>query len=383
MAARVAIVGVGYEGFRPVVGDVSTRELMYLASSKAYADAGIDPRKDVDSFISCAEDLWEGWSISDEMVPDQLGGAQKPVCTVPADAITGLGHALMHVLSGVAEVVSVEAHSKAGDVLDKRAVENMALDPVTLRVPGASGDVLAGLEMGYFLEKTGFTREDCSRVVQRERLLSLSNPRASYGASLSLEEISGAPPIALPLRTHDRPGYAEASIVLVVASERWVKKNRKEGAVFVDGLAWRSSTPWFEGGDVGYARYASEALKHALGQAGLRNLSSVDLLEVDDGYSYKLVQHLLSLGFGKREVAGLVSGGGGGPVLNPSGGSLGAGNLLEATAAHRVLECVLQLRGRAGENQLKRRRLARALALSWRGNPTATGAVALLSSGGT
>jgi acetyl-CoA C-acetyltransferase len=363
-----------------MVGDVSTRELMYLAATKAYADAGINPRKDVGSFISCAEDLWEGWSISDEMVPDQLGGAQRPVCTVPADAITGLGHALMHIRSGVAEVVSVEAHSKVADVLDKRAVENMALDPVTLRVPGAGGDVLAGLEMGYFLEKTGFTREDCSRAVQREKLLSLHNPRACYGGSLSLEEISEAAPIASPLRMHDKPGYAEASIVLVLASESWAKRNRKDDAVFVDGLAWRSCTPWFEGGEVSSARYVSEALGPVLRQAGLRNLSSVDLMEVDDGYSYKLLQHLLSLGLGKREVLELVSGSGSGAALNPSGGSLGAGNLLEATAAHRVLECVLQLRGRAGENQLKRRKLERALALSWRGNPTATGAVALLSS---
>lgn len=382
MAARVAIVGAGYEGFRPVVGDVSTRELMYLAASKAYADAGINPRKDVGSFISCAEDFWEGWSISDEMMPDQLGGAQKPVCTVPADAITGLGHALMHIRSGVAEVVSLEAHSKVADVIDKRAVENMALDPVTLRVPGANGDVLAGLEMGYFLEKTGFTREDCSRVVQREKLLALRSQRACYGASLSLEEIGDAVPIATPLRMYDRPDFAEASIVLVLASESWVRKNRKgDDAVFVDGLAWRSSTPWFEGGEVGTARYASEALRQALRQAGLRNLSSVDLLEVDDGYSYKLLQHLLSLGFGKREIVGMVLGRGSGGALNPSGGSLGAGNFIEATASHRVLECVLQLRGLAGGNQLKRRRLQRALALSWRGNPTATGAVALLSSG--
>ena len=155
---------------------------MFQAASKAYADAGVDPRKDVGSFISCTEDLWEGWSIADEMMPDQLGGARRPVCTVPADGITGLGHAIMQIRSGLADVVSVEAHSKVADVLDKTAVENMALEPVYLRVPGANNDVLAGLEMGYFLEKTGFSREDCSRVVQSAKRASLRNPRASYGA---------------------------------------------------------------------------------------------------------------------------------------------------------------------------------------------------------
>jgi acetyl-CoA C-acetyltransferase len=380
MADRVGIVGVGYEGFRPAIADVSTRELMYLAASKAYADAGVDPRKDIGSFISCAEDLWEGWSISDEMVPDQIGGAQKPVCTVPADGITGIGHAIMHIHAGVAEVVSIEAHSKVADVLDKTAVENMALDPVYLRVQGANNDVLAGLEMDYFLGKTRFTREDCSLVVQREKSRALHNARASYGAKLSLADVSGSEPVAAPLRRLDKPDYAEASIVFVLASEKWIRRNRRQDdVVFVDGLAWRSTTPWFEGGEVGAARYASEAFKAAMKQAGLGSLSPIDVLEVDDGYSYKLLQHLLSLGLTRKEALEMVADGRG-QALNPSGGALGAGNLLEASASQRVLECVLQLTGRAGENQTRKKSgVEKALALSWRGNPTASGAVALLS----
>ena len=98
-----------------MVSDLSTRELMFNAASKAYEDASIDPRKDVGSFICCTEDLWEGWNISDEMVPDQIGGAARPVCTIAGDAITGLGNAVMHILAGVTDVVALEAHSKAAE----------------------------------------------------------------------------------------------------------------------------------------------------------------------------------------------------------------------------------------------------------------------------
>ena len=63
--------------------------------------------------------------------------------------------------------------------------------------------------------------------------------------------------------------------------------------------------------------------------------------------------------------------------LNPSGGSLGAGYLIEANGWHKVLECVLQMRGKAGGNQV--RRAEKALAVSWRGHPTATGAAVALS----
>ena len=63
MRDRIGLVGLGYEGFRPVVADLSTREMMFEAASKAYDDARVDPRKDIGSFICCTEDLWEGWNV--------------------------------------------------------------------------------------------------------------------------------------------------------------------------------------------------------------------------------------------------------------------------------------------------------------------------------
>ena len=376
MTERVGVVGVGFEGFRPAITDISTRELMYQAASKAYEDAGIDPRKDVGSFICCTEDLWEGWSIADEMVPDQIGGARRPLCTVPADGITGIGHAIMHIRSGVADVVTVEAHSKVADVLDKAAVENLALDPALLRVQGANADVLAGLEMDAFMNKSDFSRDDISLVVKTEKAAALKNERATYGATLSMKEISEAEPISVPLRRYDKADYVEGGVVIVLASEHWIKRNRQD-AIYVDGLAWRSTTPWYEGGGAAEAGYAKLAFEAMLRQSGRRGISSFDVLEVDDTYSYKLLQHLLSIGVSKKIARDMVKGKG--PALNPSGGSLGTGHLIEATGSHKVLECVLQLRGTAGANQVKDAQSA--AALSWRGNPTAAGAAIALSRG--
>ncbi len=376
MADKVGVIGVGYEGFRPAITDVSTRELMYLAATKAYANAGVDPRRDIGSFICCTEDLWEGWSIADEMVPDQVGGARRPVCTVPADGIIGIGHAVMHIRAGVADVVSVEAHSKVADVLDKQAVENLALDPVYHRVIGTNSDVLAGLEMSAFLARSGFTREDASRVVMAGKRAGTLNERATYGAKMELEEIGNSEPVALPLRRFDKAEYVEGGVMIVLASERWIKKNKRD-AVSVDGVAWRSSTPWFEGGEVERARYAQDSFKSVQKQSGVKGAESFDILELDDTYSYKLLQHLVSIGISKAEVRKMLTGRNRG--LNPSGGSLGFGYMIEATGSEKVLECVLQLEGRAGGNQVKGAETA--LALSWRGNPTGTGAAIALSVG--
>jgi acetyl-CoA C-acetyltransferase len=375
LADKVGIVGVGFEGFRPIIPDLSTRELMYEAASRAYADAGVDPRKDVDSFICCTEDLWEGWSITDEMVPDQVGGARRPVCTVPADGITGVGHAVMQIRSGVADVVAVEAHSKAADVLDKVAVENLALDPVYLRTAGVNYDALAGLEMDMFLRASGLTREDCSDVVSASKRKGFRNGRASYCGDFTPEEVSDSEPLALPLREMDKAQFAEGGVVLVLASERWIRKNRKD-PVYLDGVAWRSGTPWFEGGTVAFASYAKEAFAAAKKQAGAKGgLSSFDVVEADDTYSYKLVQHLISLGLDPRSAVGLLRSKN--SAVNNGGGSLAVGCLLEASGLNSLAECVLQLRGTAGAYQV--RGAEKALALSWRGHPTASGAVAILS----
>jgi acetyl-CoA C-acetyltransferase len=374
MTDRIAIVGAGYEGFRPLLSDLSTRELMFEAAAKAYDDASVDPRKDVGSFICCTEDLWEGWSITDEMVPDQIGAAGRPLCTVPADAITGLGNAAMHIMAGVAEVVVLEAHSKAGDVLSKDKVEALGQEPALMRPLGIGSDGLAALEMDGFLRSTGYKVEEVDDVVVRSKKRAMRNPRASFAADLSREEVARAGALTSPLKEFDKPPFADAGIVLVLASERWAKRNRRD-PVYLESVAWASSLPWFDGGGFSTAGYAKDSYSRAMKRAGLKGLDSFDLLEVDDTYSFKALQHLNSMARSRSEVRRLVEDGG--PAFNPSGGALGVGNLLEASAMHRLLECYLQLKGEAGPIQVKR--AEKALVQSWRGVPTATGGVAILS----
>lgn len=358
-----------------MVSDLSTREMMFEAAAKAYADANIEPRREVGSFICCTEDLWEGWSISDEMVPDQIGGAGRPVCTISGDAITGLGNAVMQILAGVADVLVLEAHSKAADVVDKEAVERMALEPSLLRPVGAGASEIAALEMDWFMRSAGYSRATLDELLIRSKAYAMRNPRASFGARLSASDIESSDFLASPLRSVDRAPFADAGVVLVLASEPWIRRNRRD-PVYVDGVAWSSSLPWYDGGNISRAEYAVRSYAKALSQAGLKeSLEAFDVLELDDTYSYKLLQHVRSLARSPTEERGVLSGSG--PVLNPSGGALGVGNLLEASALHRLLECVLQLRGEAGTMQVKG--AERALVQSWRGVPTATGGVAVLS----
>jgi acetyl-CoA C-acetyltransferase len=153
----------------------------------------------------------------------------------------------------------------------------------------------------------------------------------------------------------------------------------------VKGFGFASDSSSVESRGWATAPYAEIAASMAYRQAGIQNpRDSIDLFEVDDTYAYKELQHLLALhlwadgtGAGRAVQAGETTLGGPTPV-NVSGGSLGMGATLEASGLYRIVEIVLQLRGQAGPRQVTNARTG--LALSWRGVPTASGAVVILGS---
>jgi len=381
---RVGIVGIGVIPFRAATPEYSWKEIMYEAASRAYADAGVDPRKDVGSFITCAEDYWEGFGIFDEFTPDQIGAVLRPACTVTGDGIQGLAQGWMQIQAGLADVVAVEAHSKISDLLTYPGVMQHAFDPIWNKPLGGHPHYVAGLEMASYLRASGVSEADCAAVVAKNRRNAMTNERAAHGAKLGPEDVLASPLISTPLKELDVAPLADTAIVVVLAAEARAKRLRSN-PVWIRGLGWSSDTPWLEMRSWTTARYAEDAAKMAYRLAKVRVPSKeIDLAEVDDKFSYKEPQHLEALGLSKRgSTAKSIRDGrfglGGDLPVNASGGSLGCGNVIEASGLHRVAEVALQLRGEAGRNQLDAAKTG--LAASWRGIPTATGAVAVLGVG--
>ena len=110
------------------------------------------------------EDFIEGVSIFDEYVPDQIGAVLKPTCTIPGEGIHGLATAYMQVASGIADLVAVEGHSKASNVLTLPHITAYALDPVLNRPLAANPLFVAGMETNRYLHETGSGREQCAWV---------------------------------------------------------------------------------------------------------------------------------------------------------------------------------------------------------------------------
>ena len=378
--SRVAIVGAGYTDFRSITPEVSWKEIMYKAASRAYFDVGIDPRQDVDSFITCAEDYWEGFSIFDEFTPDQIGAVLRPMITTCSDGIYGLANAFMHIKSGLMDVVAVEAHSKISDLISYRDVMLFAFDPVYNRPLRGHPYYVAGLEMRKFMEKTGATEKDCAHVVVKNKKNAMKNPLAGHESSITVDNVMKSQPMFEPLKKLDIAPLSDGAIVLIVASEEKAKQ-LTDTPVWVKGIGWASDTCWLEQRDWSRALYAELASKKAYKMAKIAYpRKEIDFAEVDDKYSYKELQHLEAAHLCPPGEAGrLVSEGyfdadGAFPV-NVSGGSLGCGNLIEASGLQRTLEIVQQLTGKAGSRQIDGET---GVAVSWRGVPTASGACIVL-----
>ena len=383
MGDRVAIVGVGHAGYAPITAGLSYKELTFEAALRAYDDAGIDPRKDVDSFVSVSEDFWEGTSIFDEYVPDQMGGALRPVHTVSADGLFAVATAVMLIRSGAARVVAIEGHSKSSDILTLGSIHQFAMDPVYNRPLGVSPLAVAGLEMNRYLEVTGTTEEHCALVVEKNRRGALDNPRAAFPTEVTAEDVAHADAAWWPLRTLDVADRADGAVVLVLADGD-VARDLTDDPVWVVGVGWDTGSPSLESRSWEEADYVGRAAKRAYRMAGVSHPTrDVDVAEVDDTYSYRELMHLEALGLARPGDAGPMLeegyfGKDGEIPVNPSGGSLGQGYLFEANGLARAMECVLQLRGEAEERQVEEADVA--LAQSWRGVPTTSTAVALFAS---
>jgi acetyl-CoA C-acetyltransferase len=351
MEPRVGVVGIGWSGFSPTTEGVSYKELMFEAARRAYADAGVDPRRDVDSFVCASEDMEEGTSIFDEYVPDQLGAVQRPVHTVASDGLFALVTGVMLIRSGVANVVAVEAHSKASDLLTPGRLERFAMDPVLNRPLGASALAVAGLEMRRFLHESGHAEEECAAVALRNREHGRTSVRASYSPFVDTS------PLFEPLTRDQTAQSADGCVVMVLAADEVAGGD----PVWVDGIGWSQDAPSIESRDWGSAAAARRAGEMAYLRAGI-DPQGVDLAEVDDTFAYKQLQHLDALGLGELETS----------RVNASGGALGEGHLHEANGLARALACVERLR--SGDARV-------AVAQSWRGLPSTSAAVAVMRRG--
>ena len=215
------------------------------------------------------------------------------------------------------------------------------------------------------MSRYGSTIEEIASVAVKNHEHSTRNPLAQFQRPFSMAEVLADKVVAGPLtRSQCSPMSDGASVVIVASAD--VVRERGLGATAVPILAHElvsDTADAFEDGPRPSAiqavgvRMTERAGAAALQRSGL-TIGEVDVVEVHDCFSISEVLVTEALGMcGLGEGAALAASGattyGGSWVVNPSGGLIAKGHPLGATGLAQVTELVWQVRGTAGERQVR------------------------------
>lgn len=214
-----------------------------------------------------------------------------------------------------------------------------------------------------YMHETGATREQLGAVAVKNRHHASLNPLAQYRKRITLDDVLAQRPIVEPLGLYDVPPRGDGAACLVLASEDVAKSLGRPYALvrgrgfYHDGSHQINDVP----NDMIAFDAATRAAHDAYAQAGI-TAADLDLAELYAPCTIVevLVTEALGLvprGQGARAAAqGETSLGGRIPV-STSGGLTSRGHPAYVTSLYNYVELAEQLRGRAGERQVKGARL--------------------------
>ena len=214
-----------------------------------------------------------------------------------------------------------------------------------------------------YLHETGATREQLGAVAVKNRFHASLNPLAQYRKPITLEDVLAQRPIVEPLGLYDVPPRGDGAACLVLASED-VAKSLGRPYVLVRGRGFYHDGS-HQINDVPNDMIAFDAAARAAHDAYAQaNITAADLDLAELYAPCTIVEVLVSeaiglvpRGQGARAAAEGVTRLGGRIPVSTSGGLTSRGHPAYVTSLYNYVELAEQLRGRAGERQVKGARL--------------------------
>jgi acetyl-CoA C-acetyltransferase len=208
----------------------------------------------------------------------------------------------------------------------------------------------------------GTTGEDLAKIRVKAATYGQMNEKAVYRKPVTMEMFtdpeSNMPAIvAKPLRVGDCCANADGSSCMILANEEKAKA-MCDKPVWILGLGAASETVNMAGRDLLTGlKVAIEAGKQAYTMAGVTP-KDIDVAEVHDCFTIAEMMAYENLGFakpgeGKDLIGSKETYKEGGIPVNIDGGLLSKGHPIGATGGSQIRTIVLQLRGEAGEMQVK------------------------------
>lgn len=360
MSERVGIISVAQTKYHPNRTDVNEEELSYEAIKQVLEETGLS-LSDIDSAVTCSQDFWDGRTISSMNIQHVVGAHLGHEDNISEDGINAVYAAMAQILSGRQDIVLVEAHTKESQA-HKSLIENAAFDAIFMRQLGLDFTSAAALQAKRYMYKYGITAEQCAMVAVRNRANAKNNPLAQEPMDITVDDVLGSKMLVSPIRLLDTKPISDGACAMIVTTEARAKKLTKN-PVWIMGASNCYETHYLGDRDLADCEALMKAAKKAYSMAGINNpLRQIDVAEISTEYSYQEPLWLEGLGFcdrgdgGKLVESRSIKMRGNLPV-NPSGGVL-PGNPNGVAGMARVVEAVLQLRGEAGDRQIKGAKVA-------------------------
>ena len=363
--SKVGIIGVGQSRFvRGYPGSI--RELAFEGFKEAMLDAQITVT-DIDASIICSAPEYDKQRSPSGVLAEYLGLIPQPTFyleSLCSSTSMGLRMAYSLVKSGLHNVVAVAGFQKMSEISSAESQERMGRG-ADIQWESPFGTMMPAYYAMFaqaHMEKYGTTLEDLALVRVKSATYGQLNDKALYRKPVAAEMftdpehfISG--PVSSPLRVGDCCANADGSSCLIVASEEKAKALSQK-PVWILGLGAASASVNMSGRDqfTGLA-VAQQASEQAFKMAGV-TAKDIDVAEVHDCFTVSEILAYEDLGFaevgeGKDLIQSKETYIEGRIPVNVDGGLLSKGHPIGATGGSQIRTIVLELRGEAGEMQVK------------------------------
>jgi acetyl-CoA C-acetyltransferase len=356
----VAIIGVGMTKWGEL-WEKSLRTIFTETALLAIDDAGVDK---IDSLVvGCmSSGLFVGQEHLASLLADDLGRTPVPAARVESACSSGglaLRQGLFEVGSGMSDVVLVGGVEKMTDVTGCEATYALgtAADQEYEGFHGLTFPGLYAMMAVAHMHRYGTTREQLAMVSVKNHDNGSRNPLAQFPFKITVDAVLNSVLVADPLRILDCSPITDGAAAVVICPVDMARKMKKPfvritgsgQATDTIALSSRKDLTWLESTHI--------AAQKALAMAG-RKVGDIDLFEVHDCFTIAEIMVTEALGLvekgrgGRAVEEGLTARDGKFPV-NPSGGLKAKGHPVGATGVAQAVEVVKQLRGEAGDRQIK------------------------------
>ena len=361
----VAVIGIGMTKWGEL-WDKSLRDIFVESALLALKDAGVDH---IDSIYvgSMSPGLFVGQEHIGAMMADYMGKNPVPATRVESACASGgiaVRQGFIEIASGMSDIVLVGGVEKMTDSTGAEATFALgtAADQEYELYHGITFPGLYALMARAHMEKYGTARKQLAMVSVKNHFNGARNPLAQYPFEITVDQVINSVKIADPLNILDCSPITDGAAAAILCSAEKAAELGK-ALIRITGTGQATSTiELAQRKDITWIDSTYEAARKAYAMAG-KKPQDIDFFEVHDCFSIAEICVMEALGIVERGRGGpAVEEGktavGGEFPINPSGGLKSKGHPVGATGVAQVVEVVKQLRGEAGDRQVKDARIA-------------------------